>query len=273
MAAKVSEIAIPPAWLVSYPTIFQPLQLGLDGSFKSVILSTVENPTLTEVVLTAKHESAYLAASIHGEVFENWFYGSHVIIRNGEDVFVPSSTFSTCEPSIQPPSSLFGYTVSLALPHKQGIAQRGSTRFIVTSSDQLGEVTNKAENRVRNVNLEINESFLISALLSSPESSSQANGNGQDLAVLSCVWFTSDVVTLLGAMFSAKGLQSPIDADLDHFTIYIRTSNLRPLGVLNGDWVCLSRLLVFPYSNQARRTGSSFANRFFDVSSSAYRRP
>ncbi|KAF8422169.1 P-loop containing nucleoside triphosphate hydrolase protein [Boletus edulis BED1] len=216
----VSEIAIPPAWLVSYPTIFQPLQLGLDGSFKSVILSTVENPTLTEVVLTAKHESAYLAASIHGEVFENWFYGSHVIIRNGEDVFVPSSTFSTCEPSIQPPSSLFGYTVSLALPHKQGIAQRGSTRFIVTSSDQLGEVTNKAENRVRNVNLEINESFLISALLSSPESSSQANGNG--------------------AMFSAKGLQSPIDADLDHFTIYIRTSNLRPLGVLNGDWVLAS---------------------------------
>ncbi|KAG6376029.1 P-loop containing nucleoside triphosphate hydrolase protein [Boletus reticuloceps] len=168
--------------------------VGLDGSFKSVILSTVENPTLTEVVLTAKHESAYLAASIHGEVFENWFFGSHVILRNGEDVFVPSSTFSTCEPSIQPPSSLFGYT--------------------------LGEVTNKAESRVRNVNLEINESFLISALLSSPESSSQVNGSG--------------------AVFSAKGLQSPIDADLDHFTIYIRTSNLRPLGVLNGDWVLAS---------------------------------
>ncbi|KAF8448096.1 hypothetical protein L210DRAFT_3501518, partial [Boletus edulis BED1] len=123
-------------------------------------------------------------------------------------------------PAWLPPLSLFGYTVSLALPHKQGIAQRGSTRLIVTSSDQLGEVTNKAESRVRNVNLEINESFLISALLSLPNPRPRP----------------TETLRFLGAMFSAKGLQSPIDADLDHFTIYIRTSNLRPLGVLNGDW-------------------------------------
>ncbi|KAF8546373.1 hypothetical protein OG21DRAFT_1527879 [Imleria badia] len=43
-----------------------PPQLGLDGSFKSVILSAVENITLTEIVLATKHEGAYLAASVHG---------------------------------------------------------------------------------------------------------------------------------------------------------------------------------------------------------------
>lgn len=47
-----------------------------------------------------------------------------------------------------------------------------------------------------------------------------------------------NIVKLSGAVFSAKALQSPIDADLDQVTVYIRTSNLRPLGVLNGDWVC-----------------------------------
>lgn len=187
IAVKVPEIAIPPAWLVSYPTIFQPFQLGLDGSFKSLVLSVVENIALTEVVLTAKHENAYLAASVHGTAFENWFFDSHVIIRDGEDVFVPSDIFATCSPSIQFPSSLFGYTVSFASPYKQGIAHRGSTQFIVTSSDESNEVLHKADSRDRNDNLEISESFLISTVLSSPEPLSQANEGGEDLATLSYV--------------------------------------------------------------------------------------
>ena len=247
IVVKVSEIAIPPAWLVSYPTIFQPFQLALDGSFKSVVLSAVENITLTEVVLAATCEDAYLTASVHGAVFENWFSESHVIIRDGEDVFVPSSIFSTREPSIQPASSLLGYTVSLTLPYKQGIAQRGSTRFIVTSSNESSKISHKADSRIRNETLEINESFLISAVLSSPEPLSQTNEGGEDLATLLCAWLTFDVVKLSGAVFSAKALQSPIDADLDQVTVYICASNLRPLGVLNGDWVCLFFFAFFFY--------------------------
>lgn len=180
IVVKVSEIAIPPAWLVTYPTIFQPFQ-------KSVILSTIENTALTEVFLTAKHENAYIAASTHGAAFENWFFESHVIIRDGEDVFIPPNIFSTCGPSIQPPSSLFGYTISLALPNKQGIAQRGLTRFIVMSCDESSGVSDKADSRASHENLEINESFLISAVLSSREPLSQANESGEDIARLSSV--------------------------------------------------------------------------------------
>ncbi|KAG8217401.1 hypothetical protein J3R82DRAFT_5541 [Butyriboletus roseoflavus] len=182
---KVSEIAVPPAWLVTYPTIFKPFQMSLDGSYKSVILSVVENITLTEVVLTAKHEDAYKAASVHGAAFENWFFESHVIIRDGENVFIPPSIFS-CSPSAQPPSSLFGYTVSLALPYKQGVAQRGSTRFIVMSYSDSSGVSDKADSRGSHESLEINESFLISAVLPSPEPLSQANESGEDIARL-CV--------------------------------------------------------------------------------------
>lgn len=184
IVVKVSEIAIPPAWLVTYPTIFQPFQMSLDGLFKSVIISTIENIALTEVVLTAKHEDAYIAASIHGAAFENWFFESHFIIRDGEDVFIPPNIFSPCSPSIQPPSSLLGYTVNLALPNRQGIAQRGLTRFIVMSCDELGGVSDKADSRASHENLEINESFLISAVLSSSEPLSQANESGEDIARL-----------------------------------------------------------------------------------------
>ncbi|KAH0830459.1 AAA-domain-containing protein [Lanmaoa asiatica] len=223
---SVSEIAIPPAWLVTYPTIFRPFHMSSDGSFKSVILSIVENITLTEVVLTAKQEDAYVAASVHGAVLENWFFESQVIIRDGEDVFIPPTVFSTCGSSIRPPSSHLRYMVSLALPYKQGIAQRGTTRFIVTSCDGSREASDKADDRVSHENLEINESFLISAVLSSPEPLSQAN----------------ESVKLSRAAFSAKALRSPIDADLDQVTVYLRTSNLRPLGVLNGDWVLASSI-------------------------------
>lgn len=180
---KVSEIAIPPAWLVTYPTIFRPFQTSLDGSFKSVVLSAVEDIALTEVVLTAKHEDAYRAACIHGAVFENWFFESHVIIRDGENVIIPPNIFS-CSPSTQPPSSIFGYTVSLALPYKQGIAQRGSTRIIVTSCDESSGISDKTDSRASNDNLEINESFLISAVLPSAEPLSQPNESGEDIAKL-----------------------------------------------------------------------------------------
>ena len=239
---KVSEIVIPPTWLVSYPTIFQPLRSGLEGSLKSVILSKVENVTLTEVVLTAKHEEAYLAASIYGAAFENWFFETQVIIRDGEDVFIPPSVFSTRESSIQPPSSFFRYTVSLALPHKQGIAQRGSTRFIVISSEESSEVSRQMDSRIRSENLEINESFLISAVLSSAEPLSQANNGGKDSKC--CFLIHIDIIELLGAVFSVKVMQSPIDADLDHVTVYIGVSYLRQLGVLDGDWVSFFVLLT-----------------------------
>ena len=147
---------------------------------------------LTEVVLTAKDEAAYSAASIHGAVFENWFFESHIIIRDGEDVFVPSSIFSACDPSIQPLSSLFRYSVNLALPHKQGIAQRGSTRFIVTSCDEWREASHEADGRFSNENLEINESFLMSTVLSSPEPLSEQNKGGEDLETFLCASVTSD---------------------------------------------------------------------------------
>lgn len=48
------------------------------------------------------------------------------------------------------------------------------------------------------------------------------------------------------AVFFPQPLQSPIDADMDQFTVYLRTSDLRPLGVLNGDWVRPFDLRRFP---------------------------
>ncbi|KAG9318351.1 hypothetical protein JVU11DRAFT_441 [Chiua virens] len=220
----VSEIAVPPAWLTTYPTIFQPSQITLHGSSKSVILSPVEDLTLTEFVLTAKHEEAYVAASVHGAVLENWFFESHIIVRDGEEVSVPSGFFSVSGLSTRISSSYLRYTVSLALPYKQGVAQRGSTAFIVMSSNEADEVSDGANGAPGQENLEISESFLMSATLSSPEPFSRAN----------------ESVKAPGVVFSVDTLRSPIDADLDQVTVYVCASSLRPLGVLNGDWALAS---------------------------------
>lgn len=67
-------------------------------------------------------------------------------------------------------------------------------------------------------------------------------------ATLLRVYLMSDIVELPGAIFSVEVLQSPINTDLDQVTVYICASNLRPLGVLNGDWVCLFYSFVFPHS-------------------------
>ncbi|KIJ17306.1 hypothetical protein PAXINDRAFT_175808 [Paxillus involutus ATCC 200175] len=182
--------------------------------------------SLTEVVLAAKTEAAYLMASTHGSTLENLFFDTPVIFRDGEDISLPSSTFRMDGNTVQPSSAVFySYRVRLTLPHKQGIAQRGSTRFIVASSEELDTASEDADmldSQDGVESLEISESFLISATLSPPGHPSQVNEKG--------------------ISFSLKALDTPVDYDLDEVTLYIRTSALRALGVLNGDWVLASHV-------------------------------
>jgi peroxin-6 len=141
--------------------------------------------SLTEVVLAAKTEAAYLMASTHGSTLENLFFDTPVIFRDGEDISLPSSTFRMDGNTVQPSSAVFySYRVRLTLPHKQGIAQRGSTRFIVASSEELDTASEDADmldSQDGVESLEISESFLISATLSPPGHPSQVNEKGKAL--------------------------------------------------------------------------------------------
>lgn len=81
-----------------------------------------------------------------------------------------------------------------------------------------------------------------------------------------------NTVQLSEAVFPVKALRSPIDIDLDQITVYVCISNLRPLGVLNGDWACYFIRFVPPL-NLTGKSGSSFTNRLFDVAASPRRCP
>ncbi|KAF9228544.1 AAA-domain-containing protein [Gyrodon lividus] len=232
----VSEIAIPPSWLVNYPDIFQPFKIGMDDGFKPVIISVATHISLTEIILSAKTEAAYLMALTHGSVLENWFFDTSVIFRDGKDISLPSNIFPTNGNALQRPSIMFySYRVSLAFPYKQGIAQRRSTRFIVASSRELDTASEFIEDadvlasKDSLENLEISESFLISATLSPPGHSSRV----------------IEIVQSPEASFFLKALHTPVDYDLDEATLYIRTCALRPLGMLNGDWVLASHVDLF----------------------------
>ncbi|KIK91652.1 hypothetical protein PAXRUDRAFT_830654 [Paxillus rubicundulus Ve08.2h10] len=224
--SAVSGIAIPPSWLVKYPDIFHSFKISTDDGFKPVIISATAHIPLTEVVLAAKTGPAYLMASTHGSALETWFFDTPIIFRDGEDISLPSSIFRLDGNAVQPSSTVFySYRVRLTLPYKQGIAQRGSTRFIVASSEELNtasEDVDLLESQDAIESLEISESFMISATLSPPGHPSQANEKE--------------------FFFSLKALHTPVDYDLDEVTLYIRTSALRALGVLSGDWVLASHV-------------------------------
>ncbi|KIJ69555.1 hypothetical protein HYDPIDRAFT_179330 [Hydnomerulius pinastri MD-312] len=228
---NVVEIAIPSTWLSRYPEIFQPFQVGLDDGVKPVTIAVAGQISLTEVVLTAKTQDAYTVASTHGSTLESWFVDSSAIIRDGEDISLPSSVFSMNGNALleHSPVTLYSYKVNLILPYPQGVVERGLTRFIVTSP---GEMVVAAESVMEledespsgqdsSDSLEISESFLMSTTLSPPSRLSEGD----------------EKVHSLGGSLSLKALRAPIDRDLDEVTLYIRTNDLRPLGMLNGDWV------------------------------------
>ncbi|KAF9233934.1 hypothetical protein BU15DRAFT_66162 [Melanogaster broomeanus] len=208
-----------------------PVKTSVGDGFKPIIVSATAFISLTEVVLAANTEAAYLVASTHGSALENWFFDTHAIIRDGEDILVPSNVFPVNEETSQRQSTMtYTYRIRLALPFRQGITQRGITRFILASSEGFDIASKSVEDTTSPAsqdsieNLEISESFLVSATLSPPGHPSHVN----------------EKVQSPGAVFSLKALHAPVDHYLDETTLYVRTSDLRPLGVLNGDWALVS---------------------------------
>ncbi|KAH7889857.1 hypothetical protein F5I97DRAFT_1848016 [Phlebopus sp. FC_14] len=219
--SAVHEMEIPPAWPSRYPDVFSLLRIDI----KPLTISLANCGTLTEVVLTAKTPEAYFLAMTHGSSLEKWFFDTSVIIREGEVIMVPPSVFPIdANVSQLLPSVPYFYKAELVSPSQQGVAKRALTRFMVASpvepaiTRQPADVSSASQDGSET--LEINESFLVSSTISASEKSS-----------------SSDWRDLCGASFYLNALQGPVDHALDEAALYIQTSDLRTIGVLNGDWI------------------------------------
>ncbi|KAG1754185.1 AAA-domain-containing protein [Suillus lakei] len=232
-------IAIPPHWPDLHPHIF--------GSFngrRKLHVSRAEGVSLSEVVLTAQTPDAYNFAMFHSPVLEEWLFRSPLIIRTGEELHLPRTLFlSNGDASETLPSALcsYRYKIDVAYPYPQGIVQRNVTQFVVAffdEGDEIGGGTSTfglhlSDAEIASEPLEISESFLITAAL--PATAAQHNGPYEAAAA------------------TAHFLLQPISREstdvLNHdVAIYLRTSDFRRVGVLDGDWAIVSDL----ESSQAR---------------------
>lgn len=167
-------------------------------------------------MLTSKTQDAFLAASNQASTFENWIF-DHPIIRYGEDIRIPTEVFSVSANSSSEPPSVYVYQVDLTLPGRQGMTKPGTTRIIVIAPVEDPSTLKQSfhSQDISQESLEISESFLVS-------STAPADN--------------------LGSSFVVDPLSSPIDTRFEDVSLHVRTSDLRPLGVLNGDWVLAQHL-------------------------------
>ncbi|KIK31360.1 hypothetical protein PISMIDRAFT_670409 [Pisolithus microcarpus 441] len=209
---RVSSLAVPSSWFFKNHNV----TTGI-----CVEVTKAEHETLQEVVLSAATPEAFMVASSQRSALENWLFEQCTsIIRDGGNMSLPLSTFSAGGSSSGWPP-FYSYQVYLTLPGRQGIARRGVTRFMVITPRTEPVVENKSLSSSQDnwqENLEISESFLVSSTLSAQPT-------------------TLTDTDLSGVTFRVKPLTSLVDPQLDDISIYIRTGDLRLLGVLNRDWV------------------------------------
>ncbi|KAG2115312.1 P-loop containing nucleoside triphosphate hydrolase protein [Suillus discolor] len=234
----VECITVPPHWPNLYPHIF--------GSFngrRKLRVSRAEDVALSEVVLTAQTADAYSFALSHSFAFEEWLFQSSPIIRTGEELHLPGTLFlSNGDVSETLSSALRScrYKIDVTYPYSQGIVERNVTQFVVACFDEgaetgctsvVGEYPSDVE--IASEPLEISESFLITAAL--PATVAQHKGPYE--AVATNAYFRLQPI-----------LRATADIFNHDVALYLRTSDFRRVGILDGDWAIVSDLK----SSQAR---------------------
>lgn len=243
-SCKACELDIPSSWVSKYPNIFGFLQSHFcPHTHIFVEVRMAEDETIDEVVLSAKTRDAFMAASSQGSKLEHWLFNQSMIMREGDDIFIHAPILSSASNSSEGyPFHI--YHVDVALPCHQGFMKRGATRISVILPEEVdsvteAELTTPSQGRWQE-NMEIAESFLVSATFPAPLRMLHHNGK-------CCRATETDTLSLspTGSVrsFVLQPLAIPIDEGLDDVSLYIHTSDLRPLGVLNGDWVLSFRPL------------------------------
>ena len=185
---------------------------------------------LTNVVINALSEEAYHTMRTRDALLERWLVPDPPILRQG-DIHV--LTAEEVDAPVQ------RYRIEMIEPVQQGCVDFGKTQLILTFADRAlpnAEVTHCTEPTLDlstesdSDGIEIDDRFFASSVLSPQHDSSTVQGVG----------------------FLATPVSSSI-SDVDDCTLYLRTSELSKIGVLNGDWVRTaivtgSKLLIPLYS-------------------------
>lgn len=211
-------LTVPSSWARSYPRIF-------NSTGSKELCVRLENPTaLTTVIVTALSNEAYFKASKEHHVLEQLLFANQPILREGDTLVFREELPLTHE-----------YRLEMLEPVQQGFAEHGPTKIILLSSqeDSVPSTPSTQDESIGAHDLiEIDEGFLASSILT-PSLDSPRDDPG----------FSAHPQTNTSGSplrYIPKGLGAAIDHLNDHCTLYLRASDLGRLGILSGDWVCLS---------------------------------
>jgi peroxin-6 len=220
-------------------------------------VTAVKPVLVTGIIVTALSREAYVAASSHNSPIETWLSDESLILRQGAVHTFGSDLLPTNWHGASGSRRFYQYRLDMLEPVLQGYARKGSTRFYVTFADSSSEhlspedIEAGDESESDPDGIEIDECFLASSILHS----------GQNMTPLSPRETVTDrlrntnvepgepTTSHLEFRFRTEPLPVPMSEFQDDCSLYLRTSDLGRIGILNGDWVrfllCLSLSRIF----------------------------
>lgn len=233
---QAEGIWIPPNWLHDFGQIFSRTIYHPGSSKKTLKLVMTETVTLTDVILGALSIEGYDLANDSSSVLEDWLSEESVILRQGQ-IHTLTSVITSNGTEGSPTVKSYQFRIIMTEPMLQGVARKGSTRLYVTlatsSSGEYGNLDIDEEMCSEDA-VEIDETFLANSVLQTKYLST-LGAQEQDSGAPDHK-STNDQPDD-SKMFQTQALQAPVSDDHGDCTLYLRTSDMGKVGVLNGDWV------------------------------------
>ncbi|KAK0459470.1 AAA-domain-containing protein [Desarmillaria tabescens] len=229
------QIAIPQAWISIYPRVFYP-SMRKPSSPPCLSVSPVHLLPLTEVFVTALSQEAYDMAQAHQTQLETWFSQGHKILRQGTVYTCNANSLGRVNGYINHEMKSLKYRLDTLEPVLQGFSDKGHTAFVICplADENLDPTASESEESTDLERIEIGEDFLASSAGLSFDFPSDTEIEFEDhLDNMHC---SGQHHSSPQSTFHVKPLLEPIQERLDDYTLYIRTSDLGRVGVLNGEW-------------------------------------
>lgn len=241
---------MPKDWLEEHPNIFFRSDLYHAESEETHTVTVVQPTALEEVIFEALSENAYAASVSQGSSLESWFSQRRMILHQGSVYSLNLDGDATTDFG---DAGNYRFRLVMASPVLQGYIKEGYTRLFITGSSYLqrpqplpdsnglaGPVIDMQDSDRDSI--EIAEDFLANSTLPSMLNTSSTEVNGR-----TNVWSANGhaeteqsqgtQIPLAEWTCAPRSLRRRVSKHDDDCTIYVRTSDLRRIGVLNGDWV------------------------------------
>ncbi|KAI8998975.1 AAA-domain-containing protein [Trametes punicea] len=250
---NLKELSVPRRWRTEYPNIFPHDDVLLSTAEPTHSVTVIRPVALSEVILTALSDEAYASAS-DTDALEEWFLTNDTILRQGAIYNWSRDSSGTLAAPLQ-------YKVLMATPVQQGVVERGTTKVYLFAPTILDEAIpedsiptipdgdfdlhpSAEESGSETGDFEIGEDFLAGSVL---RSLNLTNPPGFTINGASTNDITNGIAQSASNLhlnqsertYPAIPLREQLSFVEDECAVYVRTSELGRIGVLDGEWAII----------------------------------